>query len=210
MVEHWVGAKIEGLAAAEDLLGSVRLVTVDIDGTLVPLLSRTVAETVISAIRQLAATGKHIALITNADVEDPRYATICEIVNEAIVAYSPMRVFSPLTAACRPKPWPDLFHRAASEAGVKPSDCLHIGDQLLRDVQGATRASFRATLLVQRRGMWDAPMDAVFRRPAEKVLRPCFGYPFRVCDFPATPRQVRVPTIFQSSRTRRGSNHDRR
>lgn len=45
------------------------------------------------------------------------------------------------------KPDPAIFLRAAAAAGVAPARCLHVGDRLDNDFEGATRAGMRALLL---------------------------------------------------------------
>ena len=44
----------------------------------------------------------------------------------------------------RAKPHQDLFHQTAHYFGVKPSEILHIGDNLTTDVQGAIQAGCQA------------------------------------------------------------------
>jgi putative hydrolase of the HAD superfamily len=53
------------------------------------------------------------------------------------------------------KPDPRIFHHAAAAIGARPEQCVHIGDDWRRDVEGATAAGFRA--------IW---LDRGARRPA--------------------------------------------
>lgn len=47
------------------------------------------------------------------------------------------------------KPLPEVFHRALDIAGVAPEEALHVGDDVLADVAGATAAGIEAVLLVR-------------------------------------------------------------
>lgn len=50
------------------------------------------------------------------------------------------------------KPDPRIFHHAAAAIGVRPQQCVHVGDDWKRDVEGATAASFRAIWVNRGRG----------------------------------------------------------
>ena len=45
------------------------------------------------------------------------------------------------------KPDPRIFHHAAAAIGARPEQCVHVGDDWRRDVEGATAAGFRAIWL---------------------------------------------------------------
>lgn len=45
------------------------------------------------------------------------------------------------------KPSPDLFLRAAQRLGLSPEECLHVGDSVAADIQGALGAGLHAALL---------------------------------------------------------------
>jgi putative hydrolase of the HAD superfamily len=58
------------------------------------------------------------------------------------------------------KPDPRIFHHAAAAIGARPEQCVHVGDDWRRDVEGATAAGFRAIWLdrdVRGRGSSDPP-----------------------------------------------------
>ncbi len=44
----------------------------------------------------------------------------------------------------RAKPHQDLFHQTAQHFGVQPHEILHVGDNLMTDVQGAIQADCQA------------------------------------------------------------------
>jgi len=50
------------------------------------------------------------------------------------------------------KPDPRIFHHAAASLRLRPEECVHVGDDLERDVQGAAAAGFRPIWLVRGRG----------------------------------------------------------
>ena len=45
------------------------------------------------------------------------------------------------------KPEPGIFEHAASDLGVSPSDCVHIGNNIQSDVEGALAAGMKAVLV---------------------------------------------------------------
>jgi len=47
------------------------------------------------------------------------------------------------------KPDPRIFHHAAAALGARAADCVHVGDDWKRDVEGATAAGFRPIWLVR-------------------------------------------------------------
>jgi putative hydrolase of the HAD superfamily len=49
----------------------------------------------------------------------------------------------------RRKPDPYIYLEAASLAGVKPQDCVYVGDNPDRDVRGAKRAGFGMTIILK-------------------------------------------------------------
>lgn len=55
------------------------------------------------------------------------------------------------------KPDPRIFHYAASAMGLRPEQCLHVGDDLKKDVEGAGAAGFRAIWLVRSAGPMERP-----------------------------------------------------
>lgn len=44
----------------------------------------------------------------------------------------------------RMKPWPDMYQKAEQALGIRPEQCLHIGDSLATDVLGARRAGWHS------------------------------------------------------------------
>ncbi|MHC1739823.1 MAG: HAD family hydrolase [Anaerolineaceae bacterium] len=47
------------------------------------------------------------------------------------------------------KPDPAIYHDAANKAGVKPSECVYVGDNLNRDVTGTREAGFGLVIILQ-------------------------------------------------------------
>lgn len=46
------------------------------------------------------------------------------------------------------KPSPEIYHYAASQAGVEPAHCAYVGDNLERDVDGTRQAGFGMMIIV--------------------------------------------------------------
>ncbi|MEM7246208.1 MAG: HAD family hydrolase [Acidobacteriota bacterium] len=62
------------------------------------------------------------------------------------------------------KPQPEIFRHACAQLRVEPSRCLHLGDQLEIDVQGAREAGLQARLV-------RSPLDAAALRALREELR---------------------------------------
>jgi putative hydrolase of the HAD superfamily len=61
------------------------------------------------------------------------------------------------------KPDPRIFHHAADAIGARPEQCVHVGDDWKRDVEGASAASFRPVWLVRSRGSSGPALSAITR-----------------------------------------------
>ncbi len=66
------------------------------------------------------------------------------------------------------KPHPSIFHSTVTKLGVKPANCLHVGDDLLADAIGARKAGMKTAYI--RRGEQDSDADIEISRLSE-VLR---------------------------------------
>jgi HAD superfamily hydrolase (TIGR01509 family) len=72
----------------------------------------------------------------------------------------------------RRKPDPHIFLEAASAAGVKPAACAYVGDNPVRDVQGARQAGFGMVLILQEAKSQPAATLEEKHRP-DVFLRSC-------------------------------------
>lgn len=96
---------------------------------------------VLEAIREM---GLKIGIISN-------------VISRGMVPYTLQRYgiskyFHPIVLSSvygRRKPDPAIFLHAARLAGVSPSDCVHIGDKISRDVLGARQASYRLAIQIE-------------------------------------------------------------
>ncbi|MGC6360176.1 HAD-IA family hydrolase [Bisgaard Taxon 45] len=58
----------------------------------------------------------------------------------------------------RAKPHQDLFHQTAQQFGLQPHEILHVGDNLITDVQGAIQADCQAVWInLSGKALWDFP-----------------------------------------------------
>ena len=57
------------------------------------------------------------------------------------------------------KPSPEIFHRAAERLGVRPAECVFVGDNPIADIDGARRAGM-LDVWIQREFLWPADLVA--------------------------------------------------
>lgn len=93
-----------------------------------------VPEGVVEHVRDLAATGVAIAVVSNSDGSVESVLRRCEIpfdivIDSAVVGYA--------------KPQPEIFGFALEKLNVSPSDAIHVGDTAWADVEGAHAAGVR-------------------------------------------------------------------
>ncbi len=94
----------------------------------------------VPAVRQIAEAGYRIGLITNV-TDDPT-----EMLEEAGLK----EPFAAITASCVTgceKPDPRIFLAALAALSASPEESVHVGDQMLADVEGARGAGLNAVLL---------------------------------------------------------------
>jgi putative hydrolase of the HAD superfamily len=68
------------------------------------------------------------------------------------------------------KPDPRIFQYAAASLGLRPEQCVHVGDDLERDVQGAAAAGFRAVWLVRGGGPLERPRGVTTIATLQEVV----------------------------------------
>ncbi len=69
-----------------------------------------------------------------------------------LTEYNIRHYFNPVVLSCeygRRKPDPSIFHYAARLANVPTGECVHVGDRLVRDIQGARKAGFHLTVQIR-------------------------------------------------------------
>lgn len=100
-------------------------------------------------LRWLKDHGKKIGLICNVG-RTPGFILRKFLKDEGIGNFFDVMIFSD-EAGIR-KPHPEIFRMAARRLGVKPSEIVHVGDNLRSDVWGAKNAGFKAIHFSTRKG----------------------------------------------------------
>ena len=96
-----------------------------------------------SALEQLEKTGLIMGIISNVLSLDQ--------VPRDLKRYGLEKFFNPvITSAAfgKVKPHPSIFIHAAEAAGVRPDECVYIGNSPLKDVKGARNAGFAAVVQI--------------------------------------------------------------
>ena len=97
----------------------------------------------VEGLRELAATGRKLGIVSNADgtVEELlRAQSICQV-GEGLGV--PVLAIVDSTVVGMTKPDPAIFRHAASQLGVEPERALYVGDSVRYDVRGARAAGLR-------------------------------------------------------------------
>jgi putative hydrolase of the HAD superfamily len=98
-----------------------------------------VPDGVVDALRDLAATGVAIAVVSNSDGTVESVLRRCEIPFDVVVDSG---------VVGHAKPSPEIFRVALEELGVAADDAVHVGDTAWADVDGARAA-----------GVWPVHLD---------------------------------------------------
>jgi putative hydrolase of the HAD superfamily len=85
--------------------------------------------------------GSRVGLICNTGIT-PGTALRQLLVEGGVAGYFDVMIFSNEVGIRKPDP--EIFHLATQELGVKPSQAVHVGDNLTADVWGAKNAGFKA------------------------------------------------------------------
>ena len=100
----------------------------------------------LSCLGQLKLMGMTIGLITNMDESIQGRGDVQSLCQELEIRQF-LDVVVTSTSSGVAKPDPAIFRAAMDGIGVSSSECLHVGDQLLSDVQGAEGAGIKPVLL---------------------------------------------------------------
>lgn len=100
------------------------------------------------AKKVLKKLAKHyqLGVISNTDSLD--YVVIRLIDNNIYHYFYPGCIFLSCLAQVR-KPHPTIFEVALNALKVKPRECVYVGDQIKKDVQGAKNAKLRACIRIE-------------------------------------------------------------
>lgn len=126
-------------------------------------------EGAIEILSQLKADGYKIGLISNCSAEPPVIWP-----RTPFAPYFDVTIFS-CSVKLR-KPDPRIFELAAKELGVKPEDCLYIGDGDSGELEGAERAGMHAVLVInpgenREKSILDKPREKEWHGPSITSLK---------------------------------------
>lgn len=171
-----------------DVQSGLKGLSWDLDGTMVEHLGEELPKEHLEVIEWADQLGLAQAIISNAQSEerDARLRQVAKHIYKQTIVELPT-VSSRQVGARKPRP--DIFRMAADRMGLKPSEIIHTGDQIVRDIIGANMAGFLGSILVAPYGGtadegW--PVRKI-QRPLESVARVAMGYPFRDSDFSRNP-----------------------
>lgn len=130
-----------------------RLILLDIDNTLARHGAYAADDFAREAVSRILKAGLACRIISNAK-------------HKRAMAFS-ASLNLPFTAMAN-KPWPHALKSACREAGIKSSQAVMIGDQLLTDIAAARRAGCRAVLVKPRfdHEAWNVRFKRIFERRA--------------------------------------------
>lgn len=168
----------------------LKALTHDIDGYLVGYSDDydSVPEKHLKVIDEAHRAGLLQAIITNTGATGHRAQRSRDIANHIreVVGLEALPVINPAIPGCSKKPNISMFTAAAKILRVTPSEICHGGDQMTKDVLGANRAGYGATILTARFGDSDHNGVKFLQRPLEAGLRPLLDLPLLQASFPET------------------------
>lgn len=167
----------------------VRGLGLDIDGSLTGHNEMTIPEAHIEKIQEVDEEGISMVVMTNTNTDDrlPRVDTLIDYIKQETGLELPAITSRAIGSG---KPWPAIFFAAATILDLPPQEMAHFGDQIPKDILGASLARYGATVLGAPYGKGGDPRVLYLQRPAEALLRPFLGLPRHTSDF--TPVQPRV------------------
>lgn len=143
-VAHFLAAVDQAFAQDDAFTPAERQRLVQLYGdpalTLVPLLMERAAE----ALTELRAMGLRLALVSNTQRTPGR------VLRQIMADYHLVPLFDTLVFSDEvgvAKPNPAIFHLALERLGATPETTMHIGDDLVLDLQGAHAAGMRACIV---------------------------------------------------------------
>ena len=167
----------------------LKAMTHDIDGYLIDYDDpyEAIPEQHLEVISQARDAGFLQAIISNTGTgpRAERSDALAEYIRQA-VDLDKLPVINSVIPGCSKKPSKSMFEETARALEVKPSEICHGGDQMIKDVLGANRAGYGATILTLRYGDSDHRWVRRLQRPAEAALRPVLRLPILQSSFPET------------------------
>jgi putative hydrolase of the HAD superfamily len=108
---------------------------------------------VVETLDRLETSGFALGVVSNWDSHLPRLLEALELARRfSVVAVSAIEETG--------KPDPEIFRRACTRLGLSAGECVHVGDSLREDYEGARGAGLRA-LLLDRRGKYPDVSDRI-------------------------------------------------
>ena len=165
----------------------IKALSHDIDGYLLGYTDEpeSIPRKHLEVMREAQESGLSQAIITNTGTgtrAERSHDIAAYIKNEADLDDLP--IVNTSMPGCTKKPSKSMFLEVAKILGVEPSEICHGGDQMLKDVLGANRAGYGATILTPRFGNTDDLRVKLAQRPIETALRPALGLPLTQGSFP--------------------------
>lgn len=165
---HRTQDAIEGLSAPGLAAEGIRLVLLDVDGTLLTHGDAEVPETVRTWIREAKEAGLTLCILSNTR----RPARLARIAESLDVPYL-------IGAGRDKKPSPALYRKALEQFGREARHALMVGDQVFTDVWGANRAGIASILLTPRSRkefigtrLLVRPLEAIVMGHVRRCVRP--------------------------------------
>lgn|GEM_PF-5724180 len=145
-----------------------------------------ISETRLDVLRGLQDSGYDIGLVSNAQSAEgiERAHELAAVVKKEVGWKIGLVVAG--EDGNRPMPHPQMFKRAARQAGWLASETAHVGDQMLKDVRGARLAGYGMTILVAASSARDEDGRVRTQLPLEATLRIGLGLSVLGRDFPKT------------------------
>jgi HAD superfamily phosphatase (TIGR01668 family) len=162
---------------------NIKAVTFDLDKTLTGQHELIVPDEHVEALARLNEADLLLGIISNAPdlFRTTRARTIASDISERIGA--DIKVVTSYMVDGEKKPYRTPYDRMSKELMVPNGKICYVGDQLFKDILGATNAGYAGSVLVQPYGGGDDPRVKYLQRPIEALVRPMLGLPLRTKNF---------------------------
>lgn len=160
------------------LYPELQAVAFDIDKTLLGQHEAIIPERNMEALLALSSLGLRIGIISNAVTQEREDRVIKLSFDIGYSIGAKVEYVTAFMVGGQRKPARPIFDELSNRFKIPNREICYVGDQLFKDIHGANKAGYGATILVAPYGEGDHPGVKYLQRPAESLVRPFVGLPF--------------------------------
>lgn len=183
IIDSLVNLDVNALLERE---AQLKVVSLDLDQTVVRQNTWHIESPHQRAIRRLARAGLHLAIPSNAEPPRvPRVKKFGQDITEITGSRCLALASSEKDRGFKRKPHESMFEAIAEHFGVEANEIVHFGDLAYRDVAGGNRFGCVTVQVAPIHEGEDHFFAGKVMRPTERFVRPSIGLPREFEDFPS-------------------------